>query len=271
MKFKSLSLFPFLHFSCSFLPLDIFFLPFHNFAPFSVIFICCFCCLCNFTLSSKVFRIFFALSLFLLLASFHKCALSLSFDKLCKRYGCFGSRFSLFHNGLCLTTHKESSLFGGHKVNDEKCTVVDSGSHYGVLEESARVRVRVSGKKSEWNVYYNRVYFTCRNFEKYGSWQCVFHSSTTWWNAERMLDSPACYVKKCQEECRHEWRRELHNLGNNVNKFRKNYEMIKKYKWMKNVGLEYVFKSQDSQFFLVCAGVCKCAWCATAVCILYRT
>lgn len=56
----------------------------------------------------------------------------------------------LFRNGLCPTTHKESSLFGGHKVNDEKCTVVDSGSHYGVIEvKRSREKERTSERDGE--------------------------------------------------------------------------------------------------------------------------
>lgn len=65
---------------------------------------------------------------------------------------------------------------------------------------------------------------------KIRSWQYVFHSSPTQRNAECMLDSTACWEVSRSVGMN---KREPHNLGNNVNKFRKNYEMIKKYKWKK--------------------------------------
>lgn len=138
MKFKSLSFFslfstfvvPFFHFISS-LFITSFHFPSFLFAAFVVRVISPYL--------QKYLEYFFTHT--------HKFSLSLArsishtfSERKRKQEGCVGSWAlvtlslspSVMCNALHLTTHKESSLFSRHKVNDEKCTVVDSGSHYGV-------------------------------------------------------------------------------------------------------------------------------------------
>lgn len=125
---------PFFHFISS-LFITLFHFPLFLFAAF-----CCCCChWCNFTLSTKVFRICiytFFYTLTLALCSI-PCSLHL-LERKHKRGGYCMSRVSTVM--VCVLLRIRRVHYSARrKVNDEKCTVVDSGSHYGVWANAKKV------------------------------------------------------------------------------------------------------------------------------------